>query len=94
MVVVATGAGVHAGDQHKVGREVYGDFSSADGYLALFQGLPHHLQYGALEFGELIQKQDPMMGQGNFSGLRITSSADQGYIRNGVVWAAKRSLCK
>ena len=51
--------------------------AAGNGYAALLQRLAHHLQHRALKLGQLIQKQHPVVGQGNFARLRIAAAACQ-----------------
>ena len=62
---------------------------SGDGYGALFKRLPKHFEYMAFEFRELVQKEDPIVGQGDFAGAGRITAPHQSRIGNGVVRSAK-----
>jgi hypothetical protein len=53
--------------------------------------LSHHFQHRALEFWKFVQEQDAVMTEGYFSGLRVSTPTDQGYVADRVVRGSKRS---
>ena len=89
VVVVAAGAGVHAGNEHKAGREVGDDFGARDGDFALFQGLPHDFECRPSEFWQLVQKEDAVVCERYFAGLRNAATAYERYVADGMVRRAK-----
>jgi len=81
----AAGAGVHGRHQHEPGRVGQGGGRSGDGDLAFFQGLPQHLQGGAAELRQLVQKEHPVVGQAHLPGPGNSAAADEPRVRDGVV---------
>ncbi len=53
--------------------------------MPVFHGLAQHLQDILSEFGQLVQEQDAVVGQADFTGPRVLPPADQAGIRDGVV---------
>src|SRR5258708_29851481 len=53
--------------------------------------LPENFQNIPLKLGELVQKEQAMMGQAYFAGARYCAPADQARVRNCMVWSAKRT---
>ncbi len=45
----------------------------------------------AAEFGEFIQEQYAMVGEGDFAGAGVGAAADESGVGDGVVWCAERS---
>lgn len=72
---ITTGAGVHGADEHESGGE--GDFGGAagNGDLSVFEGLAQNFEGIAAEFGEFVEEEDALMGEGDFSGTREGSAA-------------------
>ncbi len=70
-------AGVHGRHQLEAGRETDLVAGPGDHDVAAFQGLAKHFQHAAVELGQLVQKQNAMMGQGDFSWLRATAAPHQ-----------------
>ena len=93
VIVVATGAGVHRGEQHKRRRILYAELGPRDRHTSLFERLTQHLEHGAFELRQLIQKEHPMVGQGYFARLRMIATPHQRDIRNGMVGRTKRTMC-
>ena len=91
MIVIATGTGIHRCDQHETGRIVDVILYTRDAYLSIFQRLAKHLQDIPLKFCQLVKKEYTVVGQRDFSGLRITSSTGHCHIGNRVVRRAERS---
>lgn len=90
VIVVSAGTGVHRSDQHKAGRVIDRELCPGYGNLSFFQGLPHNLKHGALKLRQFVQKKYAVMRKGDFSRLRIGSTADHGGIADGVVRRAER----
>jgi len=76
LVGVAAGARVQCGNQLKIGR--VRDLLSGPGKrdLAAFQRFPQYFQYFAGELGQLIQKQDAVVCQGNFTGFGVAATVN------------------
>ena len=86
---VATGAGVHGGDEHEVGGVVGADGGARDGDLAVFEGLAEGLEDGARVFGELVEEEDAVVGEGDFARGGFGAATDDGDGRGGVVRGAE-----
>src|SRR5690606_14256323 len=91
MIVVSAGTWIHRGNQHKTGRVVDGYLRSRYGNFPLLQRLTHDLEYRALELGQFIQEQHTVMSEGDFTGLRVGTSADHGGVADGMVRRAERT---
>ena len=89
MVVIAAGTRVHGGDQHEIGRIIDAISCSADCNFAVFEGLAHDFQDGALKFRQFVKKKHSIGGQGDFPGMRECSSSDQCNIGNRVMGRAE-----
>ena len=85
VIIIPTGAGVHAGNEHKIGRKLYRPLRPRNAHHPVFQRLPHHLQSRPFELRQLIEKQNSVVRQRDFARLRKTPSAHQSRIRNSVV---------
>ena len=90
MVVIAAQTGVHRRHQRKVGGIFHTVFRPRDGHPLLLQRLPQHLQHAAPEFGQLVEKQHPVVGQRHLAGPRRLSPADQRRLRNRMVRRPER----
>jgi len=77
VVVIAAGTGIHGCNEHKTRRVIYSEFCPGDGDVAILQGLPQDLQHRPLKFRQLIEKENAIMSQGNFTWLRKTSSTNK-----------------
>ena len=53
--------------------------------IAAFQRFPQYFHYFAGELGQLIQKQDAVVCQGNLTGFGVAATAGQGGPGGGVV---------
>lgn len=87
---ISARAGVHGRHEHDVTGIFQGHGSTRDGHPALFQGLAQDFEDVLLEFGELVQKKHAPVGQGELSGTRVLSAADEPRIRNSVMRRSER----
>ena len=87
--IIAAAAGIHGGDEHAARRIGKGRVDPGNVDLAIFQGLAHDLQDRAGKLGQLVQKEDAVVGQRHFTGLGDRTAADEAVRRNGVVRAAE-----
>ena len=85
MGVVATGTGIHGGNHHEVCRIVDGVLGTADGDMAVFQGLSQQFKYMPRKFREFITKEHAIVGKANLPRLRIRTASDKGYGGDGVM---------
>ena len=92
VVVIAARARVHAGNEHERTGIADAVLGAVDVDGAVLQRLSEHFQYGALEFGQLVEEQHTVMGQGNLARLWVLSSADEGDRRDGVMRTAEGAL--
>ena len=73
--VETAGAGVHRAHQHQVRRKGEGHVCTGEGDAALFKRLTQKLQNIAIEFGQFIEEQNPIVGEAYFAGTRSTAPA-------------------
>ena len=76
---VAAGAGVHGANQLKARRKLGAPGRPGNADAAGFQRLAQRLQGRAFEFGEFVQKQHAVVGQGNFSRWGRRAATHQGH---------------
>jgi hypothetical protein len=89
VAVVAAGAGVHGGDEHEAGGEGEGAGGAGDGDGAVFERLAHDLQGAAAEFGEFVEEEHAVVGEGDLAGAGVAAAAEQAGIGDGVVGGAE-----
>ena len=89
---ITAGAGVHRPHQHKAGRVGDGAGDAGDGDGFVLQGLAQGFQQGVAEFGQLVQKEDAAVAQGDFAGTEHPAAAHQPGVGDGVVGRAERAL--
>src|SRR5262245_60720001 len=58
--------------------------------MAVLERLAEHLERGALEFGQLVEKKHAVVGKRDFTGPGNRAAAEQADIGDGVVRSAKR----
>ena len=56
-----------------------------------FEGLAHHFEHVALEFGKLIEEEHAIVAERNFAGSRNGAAADEAGVTDGVMRRAKRA---
>jgi len=78
-------ARVHRGDEHELGWERDAASGAGDGYLSVFERLAHDFERGSLELGELIEKQDAVMGEAYFPGRGNSGAAEETDVGDGVM---------
>lgn len=61
VVAVTAGAGVEGGDEHEVGREGGCRKGTRDGDDTVFKGLAEDLEGLAVELGEFVEEEDPLI---------------------------------
>jgi len=81
----AAGAGVHGRNQLEARRKLRAVRGAGDGDAAGLQRLAQGLQRAAAEFGEFVQEQCAVVGQGDLTGLGRRAPADQGHGAGRVV---------
>src|SRR5690606_26139867 len=91
MIVITAGAWVHAGEQHKVRREIHRYLGTRYSNSSLFKWLSDQSQHRAREFGQLIEKQLGIVGPRYFSRLGDTAPSDECNIRARVARGSIRS---
>ena len=82
---VAAGAGVHGGDEHKVGREGERPGGAADGDDAVFEWLAQRLQVARAKFGQFVQKEHAPVRHADLPWPRPATAAHQPGMADGVV---------
>jgi hypothetical protein len=88
---VAAGTRVHGGDEHEVGGERRGCEGAGDGDDAAFEGLTEHFEAAAVELGEFVEKEDAVVGEGDFARGGRGAAADHAGVGNRMVRRAKRA---
>lgn len=78
-------AGVHRTDEHASGGEGEGGLNPGDGDDGIFEGLAQGFEDIASEFGHFVEKEDAVVSEGDFTGLRGFASADNCGVTGGVV---------
>ena len=76
VAIIATGAGVHGGDEHERTGKLYGVFGTADGDFAVFQWLAQHFECAFVELRQLITEEHAVVGEADLTGLRVGAAAD------------------
>jgi len=94
VAVIATWAGIHTRHQHKRCGIVGGVFRAADGDLAVFKRLTHHLKHCAVKFGKFVEKKHPIVRQTDFARRGVSAAAYQCHRTDGVVWRAIWTRCE
>lgn len=74
---VAAGTGIHCGDQLEAGRETNLVPRTGDHYFAALQWLAQDFQDFAVELWQFVQKQYPVMSQGDLAWLRAAAATYQ-----------------
>ncbi len=89
--VVAAGAWVHRGDEHKICGEAERAVGSGDADRAVFQRLPQNFEHIFFELGQFVQKQDAVVRKRHLAWFWERAAADEGDVADGVVRRAERS---
>jgi hypothetical protein len=82
---VTAGAGVHGGDQGEAGGEGKGGDGPGQGHEAVLQRLAERLEGVPAELGQLVEKEDAVVGEAHFPGTRDAPAADEAGVGDGVV---------
>ena len=90
MAVPAALAGIHGGDQHEPAGKDLGAGDTGDLDPALLHGLPQDLQGLLVKLGQLIQKKDPVVGQGDLPLAGAVSPPPARPIMEMVWWGARK----
>jgi len=85
VAVVAAGTGVHRRHQHDAGRIGEGGGDPCDGDPPIFQGLAQDLQDILLELWQLIQEEDPVVGEAHLPRFRYLPPSDEPCIGDGMM---------
>jgi hypothetical protein len=75
--------------EHEIGRKGERARSAGDRDDLVLQGLAEDLQHARAELGQLVEKEDAAVGQGDLAGAQPVPAADQAGVRDGVVWSTK-----
>ena len=60
--------------------------------MAVFEGLAQNFENVAGEFGELVEEEDAVVGEGDFAGTGNGAAADETRVGDGVVRGAEGAL--
>ena len=80
VAIIATGARIHRGDEHKGTGIFHRVFRTADSNLAVFQRLAEHFEGALIELCEFIEKEEPVMREGYFPRMGFVGATSQGYL--------------
>ena len=89
---VAAGAGVHGGNQHKIGWISNFMIGARDGDLAVFKGLAEGFEQRTRILREFVEEEDAAVGKGNLSWLSFGAAADQGSETAGMMRGAEGTV--
>ena len=93
---MAARAGVHGGNQLEFGRKLRLPGGSRNMDRAGFQWFAQGFEHFTVELGQLVEKKNAFMSEGNFAGSRRIATANQRYRRGGMVrraeWTAGKVL--
>ena len=92
VVEVAAGAGVHGGGEHEAGGEAERHGGAGDGDDAVLEGLAEDFEDVAGELGELVEKEEAVVGEGDFAGAGDHAAADEAGVGDGVVGRAEGAM--
>ena len=92
VVEVAARAGIHGRGQHEARRKTERHGGAGDGDRVIFQRLAHHFEHVARELGQLVEKEQAVVGQRDLAGAGHDAAADQSGVGDGVVRRAERPL--
>ena len=84
-------ARVHGRDEHERARQRDPAGAAGDADLAVFQRLAEHLQGGALELRQFVEKEHAVVRERDFTGARDRAAAEQRDVRDRVMRRAKRA---
>lgn len=86
---IATGAGIHGGDEHKIGG--IGGFlvGARDGDSFVFEWLAEGLKDGTRELGDFVEEENAFVGERNFARGSVFATTDNRNRAGGVVGATK-----
>jgi hypothetical protein len=87
----AAGARVHRRHQNETRWKRRRIEGTRDGDTPFLQRLPQDFEASAIEFGQLVEKQDAVMSQTDLAWSGHTAAADHAGIANGVMRRSKRS---
>ena len=91
VVVISAGGGVHRGYQGEAGGIIQGIFGARNGDVPVFEGLAEDFEDASVELGKLVEEEDAIVCQTDFTRLGIGAPAHHGDLRNGVVRASERT---
>ena len=89
---VAARAGVHGADQQEAGRELHRPQGPRNPHDPVLERFPQRLERAPVELHDLVEKQDAVVGQADFSGSRVAAPADERGVGRAVVRRAERTL--
>ena len=92
MSVPAAAAGVHGANQHEAAGIDGGACGTGDLYRTVLKGLAQHFKDFFGELGQLVQKENAVVGQRNFTGTGIGTATGHTHGGDGVVGGAEGPL--
>ena len=85
VTIVTTRAGVHGGDKHEVGRVGGFTLGTRNGDLTIFKWLTQGLEDVAVKFGKLVEKENAVSGERDFTRKSEGATADNRRGTGGMV---------
>lgn len=82
----------HGGNHHEGTRVLNVVLGTADGNLAVLQGLTQHFEDAARQLRQFVEEEHAVVGQRYFARLCVLTAANEGDLRNGVVRGTERAL--
>lgn len=82
----------HRGDEHKRTGILNRISGTADSDFAVFKGLSQHFERALVELGELITKEDPIMGHTDFPRQGSVATSRHRHLRHGMMRTAEGAL--
>ena len=67
---------VHSCHEHEVGRIIHGEFVPCHSYMSILQRLTQYFERRTLKLSELVEKEHAIVGEADFSGLRVVAASD------------------
>src|SRR5207248_4379158 len=82
---------IHRRHQHELAWESDAASCSRNGDASILQWLAHHLQSRAMKFRELVEKENAIVREADFTGVRNGAAAEQSDIANGMMRRTERT---
>src|SRR5947199_5121565 len=88
---IAAGAGIHRRNEHELRRKSDAARCARHGHLPVFEWLAHDFQRRSFKLGQLIEKQNTIVSDAYFTGIRKRAATKQANVAYSVMRITKRS---